>query len=843
MVREIISLEGLWDFYLGNNEYKGKIHVPSIIQVEFPELKDYYGTFYYKRTFSIPENWFKGKILLRFSAVDYFSEIWINGRFVGEHEGGFLPFYFSINEFLKPEKNEILVKVIDPNVDKRKFSEFSQDEIPHGKAHDIWYGNISGIWQKVYLEKVETPYIEKIKVSPNVDEKSAKIEIFIKELEESCSLNLKITDPLGRDFYKEVEINSEREIVEFEFPEIILWEVEAPNLYNLEVKVFKENSLKDTYKTEFGMRKIKVRNGEIYLNDKSIYILGALDQDFYPEKIYIPKSSEEIKDRLQKAKEMGLNLLRTHVKVPLPEYLYWADHIGILIWEELPYWENLTEKAKERAKETLAKMIERDFNHPSVIIWGIINESWGIDLNIRENREWLKEMYEFVKKLDPTRLVVDNSPCIPNFHIKTDIEDFHFYTSIPDHSKKWEDFVNGFSKRDFWSYSPYGDAEKGDKPLVISEFGNWGLYYIPESFKFYIPKYMDSAPPWDIRKRFYSWKLDEVFGSFEEFIKETQRHEFLSLKYEIETIRKHTSIKGYIITEFTDVFWESNGLLDPWGNPKIFYEDLKWLNNLNFISLSSYKPNWYSGEKINISLEGYFVVPAEKVAIRFEDSEEVFEKRLKNYRLNQWQTLGEFSLELPEVKSITKKRLFLYLKNDKGEDLAKNFYDFYIFPKEELKKEAVKFRVRKYLTEEDKNFLNHNGSLLVLASDEYSLGFLKEEKGWQIVSRKKDPYHGDWMNNFNFHRKEKFLSELNLPNPWDFSFSTLIPESLIINIDPKDSKSILAGTFYGWIMLLGGYILEIPYGNGKIIITTISFKDFSDPLTTWLWNRIVQYLN
>gem|GEM_PF-5678317 len=113
-----------------------------------------------------------------------------------------------------------------------------------------------------------------------------------------------------------------------------------------------------------------------------------------------------------------------------------------------------------------------------------------------------------------------------------------------------------------------------------------------------------------------------------------------------------------------------------------------------------------------------------------------------------------------------------------------------------------------------------------LASDEYSLGFLREEKGWQIVSRKKDLYHGDWMNNFNFYRKEKFLSGLDLPNPWDFSFSSLIPENLIIGIDPKDSKNILAGTFYGWIMLLGGYLLEISYGRGKLVITTLSFRDF-----------------
>ncbi len=842
MGREILSLEGLWDFWLEDAKDKRKIYVPSIIQAEFPELKDYYGTFYYKRTFNIPHDWLKSKIFLKFYSVDYYCEVWINGKFVGDHEGGFLPFQFLINDFIKYGENELLVKVIDSNTDKEKFPNFPQDEIPHGKAHDLWYGNISGIWQKVYLEKVETPYVEKIKIFPNIDEKKAKIEIYLKELDEDCNINLKIIDPIGKIFFKEIKINSEKEIIEFFFPEMILWDIVNPNLYSLELQIYKGDSLKDVYKTEFGMRKIEVKDGEIYLNNKPIYIFGVLDQDFYPEKIYIPSSSEEIKKRFQRVKEMGLNLLRVHVKVPLPEYLYWADHLGILIWEELPYWENLTEESRKRIEKFLIEMIERDFNHPSIIIWGIVNESWGIDLNIRENREWLKKMYKFVKEFDPTRLVVDNSPCIPNFHIKTDLEDFHFYTSIPDHSEKWEDYVKGFSKRDFWTYSPYGDAEKEKKPLVISEFGNWGLYNIPENFIFHIPQYMESLPPWNIRERFHLWKLNDPFGTFEEFIRETQRHEFLSLKYEIEVIRKYPPIKGYIITELTDVFWESNGLLDPWGNPKIFYKDLKWLNNINFIALSTYKPNWYSGEKTIISLQGYLDSPS-NIVVKFEDSENIFEKNLKDLKLKQWQNLGEFLLEFPEVKSITKKRLILYLKDKNKRVIGKNFYDFYIFPKEEVKKEKDNLRIKSRLSEEDKDFLKKGGNLLILASDEYALGFLKEEKNWQIVSRKKDIYNGDWINNFNFHRKKKFFSELPLPNPWDFSFSHLIPEKLIVGIEPRDSENILAGSIYGWILLLGGYLLEIPYENGKIFITTLSFKDFSDPLTVWLWNRIIQELS
>src|SRR5205085_1716709 len=144
-------------------------------------------------------------------------------------------------------------------------------------------------------------------------------------------------------------------------------------------------------------------------------------------------------------------------------------------------WMRLTDQAAARGRETLTRMIERDFNHPSVVIWTIINESWGVDLVNREfDRRWLKQMYHYVKDTDATRLVVDNSPCnMPqgrNFHLRTDIEDFHIYFAIPDHYHKWASWVKDFSTHPSWTFSYYGDAERtGEEPLVVSEFGSWGL--------------------------------------------------------------------------------------------------------------------------------------------------------------------------------------------------------------------------------------------------------------------------------------------------------------------------------------------------------------------------------
>jgi beta-galactosidase/beta-glucuronidase len=197
---------------------------------------------------------------------------------------------------------------------------------------------------------------------------------------------------------------------------------------------------------------------------------------------------------------MGLNCLRTHIKITDPRYYDAADRAGLLIWTELPNWQNLTEAAKQRARDTLAGMVERDWNHPSIVIWTIINENWGTDLGVNaDHRAWLSQTYDYMKALDPHRLVVGNSACNGNFHVVTDILDFHNYYAIPDHYQNWRDWVADFAKRPDWAFAhSYGEIEEwrklggdfwqkgprthtpevrtsGHEPLVVSEFGNWGL--------------------------------------------------------------------------------------------------------------------------------------------------------------------------------------------------------------------------------------------------------------------------------------------------------------------------------------------------------------------------------
>ena len=189
---------------------------------------------------------------------------------------------------------------------------------------------------------------------------------------------------------------------------------------------------------------------------------GALDQDYYPDTICTVPSVEFLEDQFRKAKELGLNCLRCHIKAADPRYYEVADRIGMLIWTELPNGGMATERSRGRKEKLLKGIVDRDGNHPSIVIWTIINENWGVDLvHDADHREWLKQTFAWLKAYDPTRLVVDNSPLAPSFHVESDIADYHFYAAIPDHRAAWDKFVDGLAGRAPWLYAPQATRWSG----------------------------------------------------------------------------------------------------------------------------------------------------------------------------------------------------------------------------------------------------------------------------------------------------------------------------------------------------------------------------------------------
>ncbi|MEO6300206.1 MAG: glycoside hydrolase family 2 TIM barrel-domain containing protein, partial [Paracoccaceae bacterium] len=372
-------------------------------------------------------------------------------------------------------------------------------------------------------------------------------------------------------------------------PTVLPWSPDAPNLYTLQVAIVRDGVLDATRHT-FGFRSIVTRDGKILINGQPFFMRAALDQDYYPEGICTPPSLAFLEDQLMKAKALGLNMLRCHIKIPDPRYYEVADRLGMLIWTEIPNVATFTKASAQRMRDTMQGILTRDGNHPCIVIWTLINEDWGTRLcGDPSHRAWLKETYDWLKALDPTRLVVDNSPCNGNFHVKSDLDDFHYYRSVPERRAEWDQLTREFAGGAAWTYTPFGDGVRtGTEPKIVSEFGVWGL---PDPARVTLsndePWWMETGGSWGegvayphgIQGRFAGLGLNSVFGNFENFIVQAQWYQFANLKYQIEVMRSWPQIQGYVITEFTDVHWESNGLLDMNRNPRVFHDRFGDIND------------------------------------------------------------------------------------------------------------------------------------------------------------------------------------------------------------------------------------------------------------------------
>src|SRR5205085_2287552 len=300
--------------------------------VQFEDLRVYMGAAWYRLRFELPGLRDTRHMLLKFGAVDYFCEVFINGVLVGSHEGGYTPFSFEITTAVHSGENEMLVRVVDPPMDEVEnralFPEMMYNEIPHGKQN--WYVQNSGIWQGVRIELCPSLYIERIDVVPKV---TGELEILARlagvaltaekgAILANETLYLQIHDTNGRRVFEQrtpLDSSSHNVRIRGMVSSPRLWSPENPALYILEAEL--SGPVRYRRRARFGFRSFDAREGKLYLNGKPFQIIGALDQDFYPETIHTPTSLEYVRDMMSKAKRLGINLLRCHLKVAHPVYL------------------------------------------------------------------------------------------------------------------------------------------------------------------------------------------------------------------------------------------------------------------------------------------------------------------------------------------------------------------------------------------------------------------------------------------------------------------------------------------------------------------------------------------
>lgn len=433
------NLNGLWKYAItqkGNPApaaYQGDILVPFAVESSLSgvgKMINEKEELWYQRTFDVPSAWRGKQILLHFGAVDWKAEVWVNDVKVGEHTGGFTPFYFDITSVLNKGNNDLVVKVWDPS---------DRGEQPRGKQianpHGIWYTPVTGIWQTVWLEPVATQYITNLKTTPDIDNNSVKVEVAANTTS-ADKVEVKVFD--GKNLVaKGAALNGVP--VELAMPtNAKLWSPDSPFLYNMEVTLYKDGKAIDQVKSYTAMRKYSIRKGQngitrLQLNNKDYFQFGPLDQGWWPDGLYTAPTDEALVYDLKKTKDFGYNMVRKHVKVEPARWYTHCDQLGLIVWQDMPnggpspQWQarnyfNGREVIRSAASEAnyrkeWKEIIDCLYSYPSIAVWVPFNEAWG-QFKTPEIVAWTKEY-------DPSRLV--NPASGGNHYTCGDILDLHHY--------------------------------------------------------------------------------------------------------------------------------------------------------------------------------------------------------------------------------------------------------------------------------------------------------------------------------------------------------------------------------------------------------------------------------
>lgn len=481
---------------------------------------------WYARDLTVPNAWRGKRVFLVVGASDWRTAVWLDGTKLGEHQGGYTPFAFELPQRLSSGSHHLVLRV---------------DDTPHpfkleGKQG---YGPARGVWQTIYLEARGTAPLASVHFTPRQSLDGVRVDARLLEAA-SRALTLSVTfDSLAGHPVFTTRLARGATAAQLEIPlaNAHRWSLDDPFLYYVTVRVSGGGLVEDRVQTYFGMRTIGIGRGAIGLdlqrarytyvliNGAPVYLQLALDQAYHPTGYYTFPTDSILRDEILRAKNIGLNGLREHVKIEAPRKLYWADRLGVLIMADIPNWWGPPDSAAFREHDfALRGMIERDYNHPSIFAWVLFNETWGLLTKDGDHEQYLPatrtrvaQDYALAKGLDSTRLVEDNSPCCGRGHTVTDLNSWHEY--LP--GWRWDAYVQRLSDSTFlnspWNFeSPWRQAYQ---PMINSEFGNvWG--------------YEGSTGDVD-----WSWDYHRAINAF----------------------RRHPKVAGWLYTEHHDVINEWNG--------------------------------------------------------------------------------------------------------------------------------------------------------------------------------------------------------------------------------------------------------------------------------------------
>ncbi|WP_298649163.1 sugar-binding domain-containing protein [uncultured Proteiniphilum sp.] len=521
-----LNLNGMWD-YMGGEELINPASatiVPEFpvnlerIRVPFPPESELSGigrnqeiNLWYRRKFTIPHDWNNKKVLLHFGAVDHIATIFMNGKKVGTHTGGYDAFTFDITDFLEAGENILIVGAHDPNDGKSACGK-------NGARGD--YTFTSGIWQTVWLEPVEEQYISRIKLVPDLNNNRLKVTVYSDAPDYNV---LAIVQDNGKEIATAKGTTNKAFCIPIENPR--LWRPDDPFLYDLKLELQDcQEKVTDKVDSYFGMRSISIGKidgvNRVLLNGRFIFQIGLLDQGYWPDGIFTAPTDKALLYDIALAKQAGFNMIRKHIKVESQRWYYHCDRLGLLVWQDMP---NLWEPddvdsiaVRTQFRQELKIMIDQHMNAPSIVTWIPFNENWGA-FDVTDITDW-------TKKYDSSRLVNGNSG----------------YNNAPAYRPAYGDPGNG----DFVDLHHYGKIEIKAMPrpdnkraASLGEFGGKGLF---------IREHL-----WPVPNNAYEIMLN----------KESLTDTYILMLNELEQMVRYYGLSAAVYTQTTDVEHEINGLV------------------------------------------------------------------------------------------------------------------------------------------------------------------------------------------------------------------------------------------------------------------------------------------
>ena len=553
-----MSLDGVWDFALdpaagwnapSDVEWNARIEVPFAPETPASGIEEigFFKACWYRRSIPTPALAPGGVLRLHFGAVDHAATVWCNDRLAGRHEGGYTPFTIDVTPFLSPAGAQtIVVRAEDDPADLAK---------PRGKQdwqlepHSIWYPRTTGIWQTVWTEVVPACWVDRLRWTPNLERWEIGFEAWVGGAiggRLRMRVHLRVGDTIIADDTYTVVAGEVHRRIALSDPGIddsrneLLWSPERPTLITAEIELWGDRGIRlDAVTSYTALRSVGVQRDRFVLNGRPYPMRMVLDQGYWAVSGLTAPDDDALRRDVELAKAMGFNGVRKHQKIEDPRYLYWADRLGLLVWEEMPSAYRFTPTSVERTTREWSEAIARDYSHPCIVAWVPFNESWGVP-NLPDSpseRHYVQALYHLTKTLDGTRPVIGNDGWES---VATDIIGIHDYDGDPSRiARRYH--ADEMLPRLFRRERPggrllvLGDQQQPDQPIVLSECG--GISCSAQS------------STWGYSR----CRPDEFAVHYTRLL---------------ETVRSLAVLSGFCYTQFADTYQETNGLLLADRTPK-----------------------------------------------------------------------------------------------------------------------------------------------------------------------------------------------------------------------------------------------------------------------------------